>query len=37
MSEQPFLNYFRLGFTSISADKIDEGIRQLSEAMRALG
>lgn len=37
MSEQPPLNYFRLGFTSISADKIDEGVRQLSEAMRELG
>jgi GntR family transcriptional regulator/MocR family aminotransferase len=36
LAQTPPLNCFRLGFTSIPADKIEKGIRELGAAMREL-
>ncbi len=36
MSERPPVRHFRLGITSITADRIDAGISELGEAMRGL-
>ena len=36
MSDKPQQRHLRLGITSITADRIDEGIRELGEAMRGL-
>ena len=31
LSDQPPLNYFRLGFSSIQVDRIEPGIRKLAD------
>lgn len=36
MSDQPPTRHFRLGITSIAAERIDAGIRELAEAMHGL-
>jgi GntR family transcriptional regulator/MocR family aminotransferase len=36
MADNPPLNYFRLGFSSISVDRIERGIHQLAELVHAL-
>jgi GntR family transcriptional regulator/MocR family aminotransferase len=36
-AEAPPLNHFRLGFSSIAADRIEPGIRRLGRLMRELG
>jgi GntR family transcriptional regulator/MocR family aminotransferase len=36
MAENPPLNYFRIGFTSIPADRIEKGIRELAAVMNEL-
>jgi GntR family transcriptional regulator/MocR family aminotransferase len=35
-SEQPSLNYFRLGFSSIAEDRIEAGVRELAMALHEL-
>ncbi len=35
-SEQPSLNFFRLGFSSIAEDRIEAGVRELALALREL-